>query len=350
MPEFAAARRIVSDAVGHAFPAAVVEVGRYSGIAWEEAFGRLTYEADSSVTTLDTVFDLASLTKAVVTTTLAMVLVERERVTLSDVICQRLSDWQADDRAQTTLRDLLEHSSGLTAHLPFFQDHRGRKEFQRAICALPLEYISRSQSVYSDLGFILLGFMLEDSVESTLDVQFADISAVNGWGGLGFRPNVGRRARAAPTGIDTWRDRLLKGEVHDENTFALGGVAGHAGTFGTAREVGSFARTVLGLYRGEASFVSSLTFEHFIKRSQVPGSSRALGWDTMLPTSSCGTMMSATAIGHTGFTGTSLWIDPSHDIYVVFLTNRVHPTRYNDAILSVRPALHDAILSAAPWC
>ena len=349
MSEFDAARRIVLDAAGRAFPAAVVEVGRRDGVVWEEAFGQLTYDSASPTTTLDTVFDLASLTKVIITTTLTMVSVESDRIALSVPLRQRLPDWRADDRAQVTLQDLLEHASGLTAYLPFFRDHRGRQEFERAICTLPLEYVPRSQSIYSDLGFVLLGFILEDVAESSLDTQFASLSAAHGWGSLGFRPEAARRERAAPTEVDAWRGRLLTGEVHDENAFALDGVAGHAGTFGTAREVGSFARTILGLFQRDTSLVSSSTFGRFTTRSQVPGSSRALGWDTMLPTSSCGTRMSAAAIGHTGFTGTSLWVDPTHDIYVAFLTNRVHPTRDNDAILPVRPALHDAILSAGPW-
>jgi CubicO group peptidase (beta-lactamase class C family) len=132
--------------------------------------------------------------------------------------------------------------------------------------------------------------------------------------------------------------------VHDENAWALGGVAGHAGMFGTAHAVGAFAREVLNGLGGQTTFAKPETFARFARKSTVPGSSRALGWDTMLPTSSCGTRMSPRAIGHTGFTGTSLWIDPDLDLYVVFLTNRVHPARDNNAIQPVRRALHDAIV------
>ena len=349
MREFDAARRIVSEAVGHAFPSAVVEVGRCEGMVWREAFGRLTYDPDAPETTSDTVFDLASLTKVIVTTTLAMLATDTRRLDLSEPISSLLPDWRGDDRTPVRVRDLLEHASGLTAYLPFFRDHRGRPEFERAICTLPLEYLPRSQSVYSDLGFVLLGFVLEDAGGSTLDAQFADLCSSRDWGALGFRPDGSRQQRSAPTEVDSWRGRLLVGEVHDENAFALGGVAGHAGTFGTAGEVGAFARSILGLLRGDESFVSSETLTQFTAQSQVVGSSRALGWDTMLPTSSCGTQMSTAALGHTGFTGTSLWIDPTHDIYVVLLTNRVHPSRSNEAILPVRPALHDAIMSAASW-
>jgi CubicO group peptidase (beta-lactamase class C family) len=162
---------------------------------------------------------------------------------------------------------------------------------------------------------------------------------------LRFNPPRAWRVRTAPTEVDEWRGRLLVGEVHDENTWALRGAAGHAGLFGTAAAVGAFARAVLRTIAGEPIVASPETVRTFITRTNVPGSSRALGWDTMLPTSSCGTQLSHTSIGHTGFTGTSLWIDWERDLYVVFLTNRVHPTRTNEAIRTVRPQLHDAVVA-----
>jgi CubicO group peptidase (beta-lactamase class C family) len=132
--------------------------------------------------------------------------------------------------------------------------------------------------------------------------------------------------------------------VHDENAWALGGAAGHAGVFGTVGAVGTFAQCVLRTIAGEPVLAAPETFREFIRRTDIPGSSRALGWDTMLPTSSCGTRMSSTAIGHTGFTGTSLWIDWERDVYVVLLTNRVHPTRDNDRLRLIRPMFHDAVM------
>ncbi len=150
-------------------------------------------------------------------------------------------------------------------------------------------------------------------------------------------------SRIAPTEADPWRARLLRGEVHDENAAVLEGVAGHAGVFGTARAVGDFARLVLRTFHEPTVLGTPPLMATFAQATGVPGSSRALGWDTMRPTSSCGTLMSPAAIGHTGFTGTSLWIDPTRDVYVVFLTNRVHPTRANEALVSIRPRLHDAI-------
>ena len=146
--------------------------------------------------------------------------------------------------------------------------------------------------------------------------------------------------------MDPWRGRTLVGEVHDENAWALGGAGGHAGLFGTAVAVGRFARDVLAGIHGDSPLASQRMFDTFRARTAVPGSSRALGWDTMLPTSSCGTRLSPASIGHTGFTGTSLWIDPVADRYMVLLTNRVHPSRSNEAILAVRPAFHDAVMGA----
>ena len=162
---------------------------------------------------------------------------------------------------------------------------------------------------------------------------------------LQFHPPALWHSRTAPTRVDPWRGRLLVGEVDDDNAWALGGAAGHAGLFGTASAVGDYARHVLQVLDGRVGAFRRETVDTFVtRRSEVPGSSRALGWDTMLPTSSCGTRMSARAFGHTGFTGTSLWIDPERDVYVVLLTNRVHPDPSNDAIARVRREVHDAIM------
>jgi CubicO group peptidase (beta-lactamase class C family) len=272
--------------------------------------------------------------------------VERGRLRLDDRVAELLTTWRGEDRAAVTIRDLLEHASGLTAYLPFFRDHQGRTEYEAAIGTLPLEYVPRRQSIYSDLGFILLGFILEDAMEQPLGGQFAAIEAAVAPAPLRFRPPREWRARAAPTEVDTWRGRLLAGEVHDENAWALGGAAGHAGLFGTAGASGAFARLALRGLLGEPTLASPDAWRRFAALSAVPGSSRALGWDTMRPTSSCGARMSASAIGHTGFTGTSLWIDPARRAYVVLLTNRVHPSRDNEALQALRPKVHDAVMDA----
>ena len=342
---FEAARQILQRAVtDRAFPAAVIEVGRSSQPLWREAFGRLTFDAEATPARDDTVFDLASLTKVLATTALAMRQVERGALGLDDPVARYIPLWRDQGRASVTIRDLLTHCSGLPAHVPLFRDHQGRAAFERAICQAPREYVARSKSIYSDLGFILLGFILETA--ATLDVQFDTMRLQMGSiQNLQFRPPTVWKPHTAPTRQDPWRGRLLVGEVDDDNAWALGGAAGHAGLFGTAASVGEFARHLLQVLDGRAGAFRRDTVEAFVtRRADIPGSSRALGWDTMLPTSSCGTLMSPRAFGHTGFTGTSLWMDPDRGVYVVLLTNRVHPSPDNDAISRVRPAVHDAIM------
>jgi len=358
---FTAAAAILREAIaGGAFPAASIEVGNASGSMWRYASGRLTYDPEANPVEHSTIFDLASLTKVIATTTLVMRAVDDGRIGLDDPIGRWIPEWRGADRDHVTIRDVLAHAAGLTAYLPFYRDYRGRVEFQPAISSLPLEYAPRSKSIYSDLGFILLAFILEDAhppapgfrgASGSLDLsrsfatQSHRLASFFTAEPLRFNPPRAWRERTAPTEIDRWRGRLLVGEVHDENTWALGGAAGHAGLFGTAAAVGGFARAMLRTIAGEPVLASQGTIATFIRRTDVPGSSRALGWDTMLPTSSCGTRMSPTAIGHTGFTGTSLWIDWERDLYVVLLTNRVQPTRENERIKQVRPRLHDAIVS-----
>ncbi len=327
-------------------PAAVAEVGRATGTLWRAPFGRLTYDAEAPATADDTFFDLASLTKVLATAPLVMRAVDQGQLRLGDPVRGYLPHWRGTDRDDVTIRDLLAHSSGLTAYLPFFRDYSGRAEFERAICALPLEYAPRTRSIYSDLGFMLLGFILEDLFGRSLASSFDELARAIATGPIGFNPPAALRPRTAPTEVDPWRGRLLAGEVHDENCWALGGAAGHAGLFGTAAAVGTFARTVLDTFRRDTALARRTTMELFARRTiDVPDSSRALGWDTMLPTSSCGTKLSARAIGHTGFTGTSLWIDPEQDLYIVLLTNRVHPTRENNRLKELRGKIHDAVLS-----
>ena len=343
-----------------AFPAASIEVGRHDGARWSAAFGNLTFDSDAPPATPGTIFDLASLTKVIATTTLLMRHVDMDRIRLRDPVSRWLGEWRGEDRESVTIRDLLTHSAGLSAYLPFYRDLTGRTEFVHAICTLPLEYVPGTQSIYSDLGFILLGFILEDAWHggngspaaagafdpaAALHEQFHRIATFLTPEPLAFNPPRTWRARCAPTEVDPWRGRLLTGEVHDENCWALGGAAGHAGLFGPAAAVGAFARAVIRTIRGEPILAQLTTMHEFIARADIPGSSRALGWDTMLPTSSCGTMMSPSSIGHTGFTGTSLWIDWERDLYVVLLTNRVHPTRDNNAIREVRRRVHDAVVA-----
>ena len=327
-----------------AFPAAVIEVGSAGEVLWRQAFGRLTFDPAAAPASDDTIFDLASLTKVISTTPLVMQQFERGVLALDDPVSGHVAAWSGDDRADVTLRDLLAHCSGLPFWRPYFRDLQGRAAYESAICAEPLEYAPRSRSVYSDLDFMLLGFIVDGRMP--LAERFAlMLSQMGIVEEIQFNPPALWHARIAPTEDDPWRGRLLAGEVHDENAAALGGIAGHAGLFGTAAAVGSYARHLMQVLDDRTGIFRRTTLEEFVtRRPDVPGSSRALGWDTMLPTSSCGTKMSPRAFGHTGFTGTSLWIDPENDVYVVLLTNRVHPNRSNEAIKKIRPAVHDAVM------
>lgn len=339
--------RAVLDAglAARAFPAAAVEVGRASGPVWQHAAGRLRYEPDAPSCALETVFDLASLTKVIATASMAMRLCEAGALDLDAPVGRYLPEWTDEAHGLIRVRHLLDHSSGLPAHERLWERARSREDYQSEIHAVALDRPAGASAVYSDLGFIILGFILEDLGRAPIDHQMREFAMAIGAPALGYLPSAAWRTRIAPTEFDSWRDRLLIGEVHDENAAALGGVAGHAGLFGTAGDVGAFARDVLRTFAGSTHALGrSATMRTFAARSQVPGSSRALGWDTMLPTSSCGRRLSASAIGHTGFTGTSLWIDPEQDLYVVCLTNRVYPSRSNDGIRAVRPRLHDAVV------
>jgi CubicO group peptidase (beta-lactamase class C family) len=345
-PAFDRAREVIVAGLGsRAYPAAAIEVGSADGPIWSEAFGRLTYAPSAPTCDLDTIFDLASLTKVIVTASLAMQAHAQGRLPIGTPIADRLSAWRGDDRRGVLVRHLLDHSSGLPAHVRLWEHARGRAAIEAAMSATALDHAPGTTSVYSDLGVMLLGFLLEDAGGAPLDVQFGPLARALG-ADLFYRPPVELRDRIAPTEIDPERGGVLQGEVHDENAAALGGVAAHAGLFGAVGSVGVFARAVQATAKRDTPLGSPEMLALFSTRTGVPDSSRALGWDTMRPTSSCGTRMSAAAIGHTGFTGTSLWIDPARDVYVAFLTNRVHPTRQNNQLMTLRPALHDAVNEA----
>jgi CubicO group peptidase (beta-lactamase class C family) len=328
------------------FSAVSAEVGSVRGPTWTYAAGQLSFEPDAAAVDAHTIFDLASLTKVLATATLGVKLVAAARLDLATPVSALIKKWSEPDRAAVTVRDLFEHCSGLPAHRRYFEQHAGRLDYEAAIAVEPLEYPPRQQSVYSDLGFILLGFILEDAGGAPLDQQFrAWRTAEEFPEPIDFRPPLDWRSRIASTGHDRWRGAIQPGEVHDENTAALGGVAGHAGLFGTAAAVASIARWWLGRLLSVSHTADAALARTFVSRSNVPGSSRALAWDTMLTTSSCGERWSARAIGHTGFTGTSLWIDPACNRYAVLLTNYVLQSRDREKIRQLRRAFHDAVVA-----
>jgi CubicO group peptidase (beta-lactamase class C family) len=348
------ARRVVLDAIGaRVFPAAVADVGSSATELWHQALGALTFASEAVPTSETTPFDLASLTKVVATTTVVMDLIDAGALDLDEPLTGFFPEWRGPDREAVSVRDLLEHSGGLPPRL-LDPPPTTRREFEHEICTMPLDYKPRARALYSDLGFILLGMLAADRAGQSLAAAFDSVrerlaitdAAI---GTVSFRLTGPMKRHAAPTlpqDEDVRRGRVLIGDVHDSYAAALKGVAGHAGLFGTAAGVAGFARAVLRAARGDTGgphpFSPSRILQ-FVTRSSVPGSSRALGWDTMLPTSSCGTRMSAAAFGHVGFTGTSLWIDPLRDRYFVLLTNRACGGGTLEQMRDVRRAFHDAL-------
>ncbi len=296
----------------------------------------------------DTIYDLASLTKVMATTTLALGAHASGALPFDTRLETRWSAFAGRDAI--TVQDLLEHAAGFAAHRPFYRAVAGRAGYLARIAADPPAYRARTTHLYTDLGFILLGLLLEDAAQTPLAAQFDRfITGALPGAEIAFGRRPSWRARVAPAGVDPWRGRVAAGCVHDSNAAALGGAAGHAGLFGTADAVGAFARWWLRLVLGATTSshgIPAALAARATTRGDVPGSSRGLGWDTMLPTSSCGSRMSARAFGHTGFTGTSLWIDPARDLYVVCLTNRVHASDDTEGIRRLRIAVHDSVVDA----
>jgi CubicO group peptidase (beta-lactamase class C family) len=358
----AAVDMIVEQAVrDHAFPGAVLAVGREGRLVHLRAFGRMSSDAGASPVATDTVYDLASLTKVVATTTIAMVLVDEGRLDLDQRVSAFFPAFRGGNKDRVTVRQLLSHSGGLLWWAPLYKELKGKAAYLDRITALPLDYEPGTKSVYSDLGAILLGDIVERQGGAPLDeLTRRLVTGPLGMTDTLFLPPATMRDRIAPTERDPWRGRLLQGEVHDENASALGGVAPHAGLFSSAPDLARFAQMLLdeGVFEGRR-IVSRATVELFSERAGVPHSSRALGWDT--PTdgsgvrssvpgqpgySSAGSLFSPRSFGHTGFTGTSIWMDPERQLYVILLTNRVNPTRENNAIRAVRAQVADGVVRA----
>ena len=357
-----ALRRYVEECVARrAFPGAVVAVGRRDTVLFLEAFGRLDYGRGRAVTTR-TVYDLASLTKVVGLTTAMMQLVEEGKVALDTPAVRYVPAFRD---STVTVRQLLTHSSGLPAWKPLWQQVHSREQMFALVDAEPLERPPGTKMVYSDLGAMVMTQIVERATGERLDRYLAArLFRPLGMKDTRFRPPASWRTRIAPTEMDTaYRHRLVRGHVHDENAASMGGVSGHAGLFSTAPDLVKFAQMMLrhgsagtpgrgraapsGGREGGARVVDSATIAEFTRVQDSAFSSRALGWDTPSEGSSAGTRLSRRAFGHTGFTGTSLWIDPEQDLFVILLTNRVHPTRANEQILQVRPRVADLAAEAA---
>lgn len=324
------------------FPGAVAVVVRNGRFVSEVAVGRETYDAGSPAVTAGTVYDLASLTKVCATTPLCLRLVAQGKLTLDRKVSELVPDFTGGGKELVTIRHLLTHCAGLPAYVKFFeQGLTGRERIQHAAATTPLEYAPGTKSVYSDLGMILLMACLEKVGGAPFETQVADeVLFPLGMRGACFA-TTGTPIAAAPTEVCPWRKRLVQGEAHDENAFAMGGISGHAGLFGTAQDV---ARMGDALLSGGKGWLPRPLLRDALRRQElVPASSRALGWDMFEPGKSGGDLLAPDAFGHTGFTGTSIWCDPRRDLVIVLLTNRVHPTRDNKKLDAVRRALCDLV-------
>jgi len=351
---FAAAHAVLEQAVAsRAFPGAAYGILLNGEIVALDAVGRFTYAAVSPAVTASTVFDLASLTKVIATTALAVLLYDRRILSLDALLGDILPGFvigmePGSRKRYVTLRMLLAHSSGLPGYARLFEQHHSPEAMLRAVLRLPLEALPGARAEYSDIGFVLLGKALEILSGDILARFFhREIATPLGLETARFCPTPDLRSHIPPTENDAaFRHRIIQGEVQDENCYALGGVAGHAGLFANSLDVLRFATCILagGLTFDGKQLFQPETIRLFATRQTEPaGTSRALGWDTPSEPSSSGKSFSPESIGHLGFAGTSLWIDPARAFAAVLLTNRTWPDRSSNAIKEVRPAFHDAI-------
>jgi beta-glucosidase-like glycosyl hydrolase/CubicO group peptidase (beta-lactamase class C family) len=351
-PAFQVIERAVAD---KAFPGATVAIG-YRGKVSLHAFGNLSYAANAAAVDTHTMYDIASLTKVVATTTLVAKLAEGDfpvPLDLDTRVERYLPEWatgpQPEWRHQVTVRHLLTHTSGLPAFKEYWRTSKSKQETLTKIFGEPLEYEPGTKEIYSDLGIILMAEIIERLTGRTLD----DLAKTNIFTPLAMKDTMFRPPKKlwpwiAPTEIDNnLRHRLVQGEVHDENAFAIGGVSGHAGLFSTAPDLASFCQMLLngGVY-AHHRILRRATIAQFTTPQQLSSGTRTLGWAVPTEGGSSGHYFSSHSFGHTGFTGTSIWIDPDRQLFVVLLTNRVHPTRENQKIAQVRPAFHDAVMQA----
>lgn len=343
---FARAFDVLQAGIGmSAFPGAAVAVLSHGKLVALKGVGQFTYEADSPPVAADTIFDLASVTKVVATTAMAMILYERGLLDLELPVAGILPGFGRGDlrRQDITIRMLLAHSSGLPAYERLFECASNRQELLRAALAIPLIADPGTRAEYSDVGFIVLGEVLQRLADEPLD-SFCqrEIFGPLGMGSAMFNPAPPLRPAIPPTEDDrTFRHRIIQGEVHDENAWVMGGKSAHAGLFAAAYDVALFAQAML---TGGAPLLRHDTLQLFTRRDSLAGTSRALGWDTPSRPSQSGRHFYPRSYGHLGFTGTSLWIDPERDLAVVLITNRTWPDRSSQRIKKVRPRLHDAVV------
>jgi serine-type D-Ala-D-Ala carboxypeptidase len=344
-PAFALLQNAITERV---FPAASVAITQKGKLVARKAFGRFTYQPDASETTPDSIFDVASVTKIVATTSMAMVLYELGLLDLDMPAVAMVPEFAADNprNPEVTMRMLLTHSSGLPAYEKLFLEAKNREALLAAAFATQLTADPGTRAEYSDIGFIILGVALERLAEEPLD-SFCRREVFGPLGMLhtAFRPPAAWRDSIPPTVDDrAFRQRVIQGEVQDENASVMGGVASHAGLFATAGDLAIFANAML---EGGRPILRPETLAVFTRReSSPPGTTRALGWDTPSSPSQSGKYFSASSFGHLGYTGTSLWIDPQRQLSVTLLSNRTWPDSADHAIQQLRPRFHDAVVEA----
>ena len=348
-----------------AAPGAVLAVS-YRGIRFLHGTGQLGADEPEPVQG-STIYDLASVTKVVALTTALMFAVDDRLVDLDAPVQRYVPAFAGAGKERVTVRMLLTHSGGLPAWRPLFREVSTRNAAFALADTTPLEASPGTRETYSDLGAIILTQLVESVFGERLDTLLARrLFQPLGMRSTGYLPPAAWRDRIAPTEMDPWRGRVLQGEVHDENAAVLGGVSGHAGLFASADDLLTFAEWLLEQSDGRsvvravspADSASATTrpsdrptvrpsiIREFTRRqSLVPGSTRALGWDTPAPESSSGRLLSPSSFGHTGFTGTSLWIDPEHRLAIILLSNRVNPTRDNPRWAPVRGKIADLVMT-----
>jgi len=352
--QFARAFAILREAMMHrAFAGAALAITHEGALVASQGFGRFTYEPTSPEVHSGTIFDLASVTKVVATTSMAMLLYERGLLDLETPVAEALPEFishgpaeEINNRRAVTARMLLAHCSGLPAYVKLFETAHTRDELLRDALATPLAAVPGTESVYSDIGFILLGELLGRIALTPLDVFTQhEVFVPLGMKLTSFNPSPTCMNRIPPTEDDqTFRHRVIQGEVNDENASVMGGISGHAGLFAPAPDIALFAECML---RGGSPVFQPATVELFTRREvSSPRTSRALGWDTPSQPSTSGTRFSQRSFGHLGYTGTSLWIDPDRKLSVTLLTNRTWPDRGSQAIKQLRPLIHDAIVES----
>jgi CubicO group peptidase (beta-lactamase class C family) len=368
---FEPVRRLCQDAIAdEVVPGFVVLVASGGRVQFHEAFGRRQVVPRTLPAFPDTVYDVASLTKAVVTSVLAMKEVERGAIALDEPVRSRLPEFEGEERAGVTVRQLLSHSAGLPAYRPYWRQLANADSTRWAVSLAaarePLEYRPGSLSIYSDVGFILLGWLLERASELRLDaLAERDVFRPLGVASATFVNLADPDARArllsersvAATQQSAERGHLVLGEVDDANAYAMGGISGHAGLFADTAALSAIAGALVASWKGASAaptpgggppLVARDVVREFWSPAGVPGSTWRLGWDgPAARDSQAGARLSRAGVGHLGFTGCSLWIDPERETWIVLLANRVHPAvPDHDRFRVFRPSLHDAVLEA----